>query len=93
MHDQSLFAKMTKCEFLFTKLSYLVHIIGKDGVKVHLEKIKSVIEWPCPKILIELRGFIGICTYYREFVRSFSQLNLPLTDLTMIDSFKWHEEP
>ena len=74
LHDQSLFAKLTKCEFVLTELLYLGHIIGQDGVKVDMEKIRAIIEWSHPKNLTELRGFIGICTYYRKFLKGFSQL-------------------
>ena len=52
---------------------------------------KAIIEWPRPKNLIELRGFIGNCTYYKKFVKGFSQLTSPLTDLTKKDAFQWHE--
>ena len=45
------------------------------------------------KKITELRGFIGICTYYRKFVKGFSKLTSPLTDLTKKDDFKWDEEP
>ena len=92
LHDQSLFAKLSKCEFGMTELLYLGHTIGQDGVKVDLEKIKSIIEWPCPTNLIEFRGFIRIYTYYRKFVGTVSQLTSPLTYLTKKDSFQWHEE-
>ena len=44
LHDQSLFAKLSKCEFDLLKLLYLGHIISHYGVKVDLEKIKSIIE-------------------------------------------------
>ena len=57
-----------------------------------MEKIKSIIEWHHSKNLIELRGFIGICTYYRKFVKGFSQLTSPLTDLTDKYAFQWHED-
>jgi hypothetical protein len=49
-------------------------------------------EWPTPKTLTELRGFLGMCTYYRKFVKGFSQLCAPLTDLTEKGAFKWSEE-
>ena len=59
MHVQSLFVKLSKCDFGLTEILYLGHIIGQYGVKVDMEKIKSIIEWPLPKNLTELRGFIG----------------------------------
>ena len=88
----TLFAKLSKCDFGLTELLYLRHIIGQDGVKVDMKKIKGIIKWPCPKNLTELRGFIGICTYYRNFVKGFSQLTSPLTDLTKKDAFQWNDE-
>ena len=50
LHDQSLFAKLSKCEFGLTDLLYLGHIISEYGVKVDMEKIRAIIEWPHPKI-------------------------------------------
>ena len=57
-----------------------------------MENIKAILEWPSPENITELRGFIGICTYYRKFVKGFSKLTSPLTDLTKKDAFKWDEE-
>jgi hypothetical protein len=74
-----------------TEVLYLGHIIGAKGVQVHQEKIKPIMEWPTPKTLTELRGFMGICTYYRKFVKGFSQLCAPLIDLTKKGAFKWNE--
>ena len=66
---------------------YLGHIIGVDGVRVHEEKIRAIRDWPEPRNVTELQGFIGICTYYRKFVKSFSQLDMPLTYLTKNGAF------
>eukprot|EP00253_Pinus_taeda_P007363 PITA_07363 len=68
---------------------YLGYIIGVDRVRVHEEKIRAIREWPEPSNVMELRGFIGICTYYRKFVKGFSQLATPLTDLTRKGAFSW----
>ena len=87
MKAQSLYAKASKCEFGMTKILYLGHIIGVDGVKVHQEKIQAILDWPPPKNISELRGFFGLCSYYRRFVRGFSQLASPLTDLTKKGAF------
>jgi hypothetical protein len=59
------------------------------GVLVHQEKIQAIIDWPTPKTLTELKGFLGICFYYRRFVKGFSQLCTPLTDLTRKGELKW----
>ena len=56
-----------------------------------MEKIKSIIEWPRPKNLTELRGLIGICTYYRKFVKGFLQITSPITDLKNKYAFQWNE--
>jgi hypothetical protein len=74
------------------KVLYLGHIIGAKGVHVHQEKIHSIIDWPTPKTLTELKGFLGICSYYRNFIKGFSQLCAPLTDLTRKGEFKWSIE-
>jgi hypothetical protein len=92
MEDQSLYAKESKCEFGMTEVLYLGHIIGVKGVQVHQEKIQAILDWPTPKTLTELKGFLGICCYYRRFVKGFSQLCAPLTDLTKKGAFKWSSE-
>jgi hypothetical protein len=92
MEDQSLYAKESKCEFGMIEVLYLRHIIGVKGVHVHQEKIQAILDWTTPKTLIELKGFLGICCYYRRFVKGFSHLCAPLTDLTKKGAFKWNSE-
>jgi hypothetical protein len=87
-----LYAKESKCEFGMTEMLYLGHVIGANGVQVHQEKIRVIIEWPTPKNVTELKSFLGLCTYYRKFVKGFSQLTAPLTDLTKKGAFVWIEE-
>jgi hypothetical protein len=92
MKTQSLYAKESKCEFGMRELLYLGHIISGQGVQVHQEKIRAIVDWPTPKNLMELRGFFGLCSYYRRFVKGFSQLGAPLTDLTKKGAFRWTED-
>jgi len=70
---------------------YLGHSIGVDRVRVHEEKIRAIKDWLEPRNVTKLRGFIGIYTYYRKFVKSFSQLVAPLTDLTRKGAFSWSD--
>jgi hypothetical protein len=92
MQAQSLYAKESKCEFGMREILYLGHIIGEKGVQVHQEKIRAILDWPTPKNLTKLKGFFGLCSYYRQFVRGFSQLGAPLTDLTKKGVFHCTDE-
>jgi hypothetical protein len=89
MEEQSLFAKEAKCKFGMTEILYLGHVIGTKGVHVHQEKIQAILDWPAPRSLTELRGFFGLCSYYRRFVKGFSQLGAPLMNLTKKGAFRW----
>jgi hypothetical protein len=69
MEEQSLYAK---CKFGLIEILYLGHIIGAQGVQVHHENIRVILDCPMPRTLTELRIFLGLYSYYRRFVRGFS---------------------
>jgi hypothetical protein len=89
MEAQSLYAKESKCDFGMTELLYLGHIISAQGVQVHQEKIRAILDWSMPKNVIELRSLFWLCSYYRWFVWGFSHLGALLTDLTKHGAFIW----
>ena len=63
MEEQTLYAKESKFEFGMIEVLYLGHIIRGKVVQVPHEKIEAIMEWPTPKTLTELRGFLGMCLY------------------------------
>jgi hypothetical protein len=69
-----------------TKMLYLGHVIGRMGYRC-TKKRWEIIEWPTPRNVMELKSFLSICTYYRKFVKGFSELTTPLIDLTKKGAF------
>jgi hypothetical protein len=67
----------------------LGHLVGKDGVRVDPKKIEAMQDWPHPKTLKILRGFLGLTGYYCKFVKNYRKIATPLTDLLKKNSFTW----
>ncbi|GFQ68914.1 retrovirus-related Pol polyprotein from transposon opus [Trichonephila clavata] len=82
-----------KCNLFRREVSYLGHIISAEGVRTDPRKVAAVKEWSQPRNVHELRSFLGICTYYRGFVKGFSLIARPLHRLTEHRRpFVWTEE-
>lgn len=56
------------------------------------DKIATTKTWPTPRNLKELRGFLGLTGYYRQFVKGYAQLTKVLTNQFKKDSFAWNDE-
>jgi len=57
------------------------------------EKVKAIKEWPTPKSNTEVRNFHDLASFYRRFVKGFSTLATPLTEIVKKSvGFKWGSE-
>ncbi|GFV62097.1 retrovirus-related Pol polyprotein from transposon 412 [Trichonephila clavipes] len=93
LSDANLKLNPSKCKFFQKEVNYLGHIISAEGVRTDPEKVSAVKNWKRPENLRELRSFLGLCTYYRKFVKGFSNIARPLHKLTESkQKFQWTKE-
>ncbi|GBG79135.1 hypothetical protein CBR_g28850 [Chara braunii] len=82
-----------KCELGRTRIPYLAHEVSADGIRPEDAKVASIRDWPRPQFVTEVRSFLGMCAYYRNFVKNYSTITSPLTDLTRLDTpWDWTDE-
>ena len=65
LREKKLYAKFSKCEFRLDAVSFLGHVVSKDGVMVDPSKIETVKNWVRPTNVSEIRSFVGLASYYR----------------------------
>ena len=82
LRSHNLKLKPSKCEFFNEETQYLGFRISNNGVQPDPEKIRAIKAVEPPKTVREVRGFLGMCSYYRRFIPDFSGIAEPLTDLT-----------
>ena len=82
LRQAKLYGRLHKCEFLKDKLDNLGFEVSANGVNASPEKVKAILDWPRPQTVHDIRSFLGLASYYRKFIRGFSQIAKPLTDLT-----------
>lgn len=83
------FAKFSKCIFAVKSVSYLGHIISAGAMTPDPDKIQAIVDWPEPRTLTSLRGFLGLACFYRKFIKGYAALATPLTDLLRGNKFTW----
>ena len=93
LRENRLFVKKEKCEFAQRKITFLGHKISEGLIKMDENKVRAIREWSEPSKLKELRSFLGLANYYRRFIKGYSKMVAPLTDLLKKDQvWQWNLE-
>ena len=71
----------------------LGHLVSKRGIEVDKAKIEVIEQLPPPVNVKGIRGFLGHVGFYRHFIKDFSQISRPLTNLLAMDApFEFTDE-
>ena len=93
LRKNKLYAKESKCEFFKTSVSFLGHVVSGEGISMEQDKVKAITEWPAPTTVPGVRSFLGLAGYYRRFVKNFSKISAPISELLHKDKpFEWKEK-
>ena len=71
-----------KCMFAQKEVTFLGHRVAAGRMYPLEDKVKCMLEYEKPKTLTELRAFLGLMSYYRRYIKNFSHIAAPLTELT-----------
>ncbi len=93
MKENKLYSKFEKCEFGVRKVDFLGRRITQEGLKMDDHKVKAILDWEPPKLVLALRSFLGLASYYCKFIKDFAKIVVPLTNLLKKSSgtYDWDE--
>ena len=70
-----------KCNFMVTEGIVLGHKVSSKGLEVDQEKIEEIEKLPPPINVKGIRSFLGHAGFYRRFIKDFSKVARPLSNL------------
>ncbi|GBG63233.1 hypothetical protein CBR_g37319 [Chara braunii] len=87
------YAKLSKCRLAQHKLDFLGHYVSDQGLHMDDAKITAIAEWPAPTFAKQLRSFLGLTSYYSNFIRGYARYSYVLTSTLLRKNLPWAWTP
>ena len=92
LREAGLKVKLKKCSFCKNSVKYLGFELTDKGFKPLDDKVAAINQFPSPKTDDDIRSFLGMAGYYRQYIPNFSSISKPLTNLLKKNNpFVWSE--
>ena len=92
LRGYQLYTKFSKCQFWLDNIAFLGHVVSKEGITMDPKKVKAMQQWPRLTTITKIRSFLRLAHYYHHFVKYFSKIAAPLTQLTQKNvKFQWSD--
>jgi len=93
LEENDLYVKPEKSAWKVQKVNFLGVVMGQGKIEMEEDKVAGVLNWPVPKTVRDVRKFLGLANYYRQFVKDFAKLARPLNNLMRKDErWKWEKQ-
>ncbi|XP_053549155.1 uncharacterized protein LOC128640750 [Bombina bombina] len=89
LRHYNLYSKIEKCVFETNRVEFLVFIIRPSNVEKDPQTVEAILNWPIPQTKKQIKRFVGFANFYRKYIRNFSAVVQPLTNLKKKDTI-WH---
>ena len=63
-------------------MTFVGYLVSSCGIGMDPAKVSAVLDWPIPKSVKEIQSFLGFANFYRKFIKSYTMLTTPPTNLT-----------
>jgi len=81
LEKNDLYVKPEKYTWKVQKVNFLGVIMGQGKIKIEEDKVAGVLNWPIPKMVRDIRKFLGLANYYRQFIKDFTKIAQSLNSL------------
>ncbi|GBG76066.1 hypothetical protein CBR_g21306 [Chara braunii] len=87
------YAKLSKCRFAQHKVDFLGHYVSDQGLHMEDEKITAIAKWPVPASAKQLHSFLGLTSYYCNFIQGYARYSYVLTSTLLRKNPPWAWTP
>ena len=81
-----------KTKLFSEQTKYLGFDVSRNGISMRRSYVEKILDWPKPTTTKQLRTFLGFTSYYRSFIKDYSNLTNEMNGMRMGKNLEWSPE-